>query len=519
MVPIHGLTVMISMFMSRQVLCNEDFSATNGLGLLLKEKNVSIHRNSDHNRIGVRILGVTDLAAIAAELEEIGEIFADLTNLQILKNNESKIATTINVIITQINYFFGDQKKTTFVHSRLIGTEPAVDKEKYNCTLEFPKISKDNFIAIKNEIQVLLNNIDLTTLKLDAKSTQLKEFLSILYHILDIAADNRHQLYDRELIVESLENGEIPNNLLVQLSLVKCIEAGALQKEYLNFCKRDTKGLVCEIDVATFRSAELYTILTPISYHNVRLVAETKNKIFAIDHSGHIGLLDCGEINNVLFNPDDEFYKSDVYCTFKTYDNPCMTAIKDDDQSKIITKCNFTSETPELVTRTLEGILIMNHDKNVVIREYGNVKSQKLTITNKAPVLIKTMYPLSVHSNELELTINPLKDITERKITYTRYSDDFIDKIVKEAAKHDFLEDVDISDYILLVLAAIVTFIFPITCGMCLYCIKSSELYQRFKESRASKAIQEINEERKNFLQNKKIIKGVKNLRSKSQSN
>jgi hypothetical protein len=173
-----------------------------------------------------------------------------------------------------------------------------------------------------------------------------------------------------------------------------------------------------------------------------------------------------------------------------------MIAINTDNRNDILKFCNFTVEIPELVTRKMYGTLIMSHEQNIVIREFSNIRNQKSTLANKMPVLIKSKYPINIHSNDIELTINPLKGITERKIMYSKFSDEFIEKLVAAAKKHDFLEDVDITDYVLLILAAITTFILPITCGLCFYCIKSSELYQRFKESRMKKVMTELNEQR-----------------------
>jgi hypothetical protein len=123
------------MVLCKQIYCDDNFSEQNGLGLLLKERAIQIHKNSDHNRIGIRVNGVTDIEDIGHELDAIGELLSELREKEVLKA-ETKITKTIMLVIDQINYFFGDLRKTVSVHSRLIGTETPLP-DVYNCTLTF----------------------------------------------------------------------------------------------------------------------------------------------------------------------------------------------------------------------------------------------------------------------------------------------------------------------------------------------------------------------------------------------
>jgi hypothetical protein len=184
-----------------------------------------------------------------------------------------------------------------------------------------------------------------------------------------------------------------------------------------------------------------------------------------------------------------------------------MLSVTTNNYNGILKHCNFTSETPELITRTQEGILVMNHDKNLIIKEITDARNPKLTLSNKTPVLIQTPQPLVVQSSELEMTIYPSKTQVEQRITYSRLTEDFINKMVASALKHDFLSDIGISDYIVLCMAVVLTVILPVTCGLCITCVKSTEMYHRFKESRAGKALKSVSEQHKNFKENTRIIR------------
>jgi hypothetical protein len=484
----------------------DDFTGKENLGLLLKEKKISVNTHSEHSRIMVRVHGISNLTGIITVMGEIKPKLDELAGLETLKV-ENKITASISLLIRIIGGHFAEFEKLLSTYSKLIGTaEPPVEME-YKCNLTFPEITKEVMEAIRDEICVLLDNIDPNSVKFTKKGDNLKEFLNVLYLILEIVTDNKEQLREREKIVESLENSQISDALLTQLSMVNCIPEGELQKEYLVGCNKDKKGLICELDVATFRTSESYTVLTPINYKNVQLVAQHVDELFVLNSANHIGILDCGKYEKIPYNPDDEQVLLDSYCKYRNYDNECMLSITNNNYDGNLKHCNFTSETPELITRTQEGILVMNHDKNLIIKEITDARNPKLILSNKTPVLIQTPQPLVVQSSELEMTIYPSKTRVERRITYSRLTEDFIDKMVASAIKHDFLSDIGISDYIVLCMAIIITVVLPITCGLCITCVKSTEMYHRFKESRAGKALKNVSEQHKNFKENTRIIR------------
>jgi hypothetical protein len=484
---------------------NEDFNGQTDFGLLIQEKIIDIHKSSEHTRVGVRINGLQNLSEIENIIDEISDKIRDISILEVL-NSDSKIASTIKVVIESMNYQLGDIKKTVELYAKLIG-EDAAKTNYYDCNLEYPAVTKEVFENIKDQIFILLDNFDFSTLKIDVKASQLKEFLNILYLVNDVIADNRDQLHEREVTIITLENGLVPEFLLLELELVNCIKPGTLQKEYLNFCKRDTQGLLCEIDIAIFRNTESYTILTPISYSSARIVAENLNQVFALDHSGHLGVLDCGDLQRDPYDPDDEVILADTYCNFKLYNNLCSLALTTDDKNDLIKHCNYTIEVPELVTRTLFGILVMNSDKNLIIKEVNTAKNAKIMSPTKTPVLIRTNNPIYVHSKDLEITIKPLKEIIERKIVYSRYSDDFIQEMVSAARKHDWFQDLDYLDYMVLSSVLALIFIIPVVCGMCIICMKNTACCQRMQNLPFRKIFKAVDQGRKNFEMNSRIFK------------
>jgi hypothetical protein len=220
-----------------------------------------------------------------------------------------------------------------------------------------------------------------------------------------------------------------------------------------------------------------------------------------------MGLLACGNLDREINNPDDEIIMADNYCDFILYQNPCSLALNNDDQKEILKNCNFSAVVPELVTRTQNGILIMNTDKNLIIKELSETKRSKSTLSSKTPVLIRSNYPINIHSNELELTIKPLKKTVEFKVIYSRYKDDFIDGIVASALKHDILSEMNYLDYALIILALVLILTTPIVCCLCIRCIKGSEIYEKVKNSRARTIIKMVDTGRKNYKENKRMLK------------
>jgi hypothetical protein len=451
-----------------------------GLGLLVRGSRLQITKNSEHRRIATFIPAILDVNKVKASMKIIKDGTKEIFKTPAFSGTTSSMRTA-KKLAKEIAGNVNELEKSAELLAKLAGNEQDI-AEQYDCIVAYPPINATNFDLISLDFESLAGYLDSTKTAFTEKSTELKTTLDTLYLILDSISDNRKELEIRVTTALSLESSVIPPNLLNDIAKVNCIDSAKLDNYYLNYCMRTKSGLFCELDITIFKGMESFTHCPTVNYNGVQLVASDLNQLFAINSAGHLGLLDCGELNLTPMNPDDNVAKNEIFCDFDTYNNPCTTAITDNDETKILKSCNFTRTQPELVTRVEDGILIMSESDNLVIKEITKERQTVLTLPAKTPVLIRTKNDISITSEEMELIFATNKSAGDRLVKYTKFSPEFLKAMKLSAIKRDLINDLDFNDYTIISLAGVIIFLFPTTCALCWAACKRTDCYEKCKK-------------------------------------
>ena len=266
-----------------------------------------------------------------------------------------------------------------------------------------------------------------------------------------------------------------------------------------------------ELDLSVYRSTESYTKQIAVSYNGVQLIAEELSQMFVTDSHRQLGLLDCGDIKTYVFNPDDNPISTDLYCTFSPYENKCSLALQRDDFAQILAHCNFTFNEPELATRAKDGILIMNDNKPLTIREYGQNKKLKDTIPNRTSVFIATEYQLSIKTGGIDLIFEPVFNVSSRKIIYSYLTSEFINHMKWSTNARSLLTAIGVNEGLIKGILIVLAFLVPITLTMCGCYINSSQLCSIIRSSRATTIIKKVGTAKQNYQENKKFLRNLRN--------
>ena len=412
-----------------------------------------------------------------------------------LLNGAEKTITAIKKIITELSAFIDPNAKEV--------------THEYQCELIMPTLDAIGFKSLKEDINSLIAQLDLT-LAVDAMDKkELKNVIDVCYNIKDLLSETRKIVQERKILVNSLSNHVIPENLPTLLENKLCVPNGNFETLYINFCELTKYGLHCEIDLSLYKRTETYTRYTAVSYDGVQLVAEHVSQMFVKNSENQLGLLDCGDIKTLIFNPDDNPISTDLHCTFTAYDNPCGLALESNDLTKMLTHCNFTYTEPELATRTQSGLLIMNDNKILVIKEYGKDQKMKSTIPNKTPVLIITDLTVSISTGNIDLLFEPVFNVSERQILYTYLSPEFIKGMKWSAKMRGLFQNVGHNEILHLFTLIVLLIITPITIILCGLNIKNPACCRQLKMAKANKVVNKMGDVRANYKENKKLLKNI----------
>ena len=177
--------------------------------------------------------------------------------------------------------------------------------------------------------------------------------------------------------------------------------------------------------------------------------------------------------------PTTTLFQQIFYCTFSPYENKCSLALQRDDFEQILVHCNFTFNEPELATRAKDRILIMNDNKPLAIKEYGQNKKLKDRIPNKTPVFIATEYQLSIKAGGIDLIFEPVFNVSSRKIIYSYLTPEFINHMKWSAKDRSLLTAIGVKEGLIAGILIVLAFLVPITLTMCGCYINSSQLCSR----------------------------------------
>jgi hypothetical protein len=87
---------------------------------------------------------------------------------------------------------------------------------------------------------------------------------------MDLIVDSKLILEERAMIMSSLSNDVIPEEIYSLIALSGCGPTGQLEHHYINLCENFKSGLYCELDISIYKGVETYTKYVPINYENVQ---------------------------------------------------------------------------------------------------------------------------------------------------------------------------------------------------------------------------------------------------------
>ena len=210
---------------------------------------------------------------------------------------------------------------------------------------------------------------------------------------------------------------------------------------------------------------------------------------------------------------DDNDNVPDLFneCNYKHYENACIKAIEKDNFSIILKECNFTHVSAQPVWRTETGILIMDTEIKLTIQELNPIDNRlQAFLPNKFPVHIVSNKNLNIQFNDKHIVYTPIQTNAVTSIVYTYLSDEFILSMIKSADLIDFISDIEYIEYIDLIFLLLFIVLVPIILTLCCIGIKRSEIWVKCKESKAQKIYNRTRKISKNFSENKRMMKEMR---------
>ena len=397
--------------------------------------------------------------------------------------------------------------------SKFHNDQPITTKQ-YTCDLEFARIEPEFIQEYVTSIDTLIKPLDLTATYETFEKPETKDkynlFLTNILLIKNLVADLKNAIVERIKAMDNLANGKVPDDLIFMLQTKNCMPNGQLENLEINFCHKTSIGLFCELQINIYKSVQEYDKYIPVVYKGVQLRAESTDQLF-VKSGNNWGLIDCEENIDPEYDDNDNVIDLFNECNFKHYENACIKAIEKDNFSIILKECNFTHVSAQPVWRTETGILIMDTETKLTIQELNPIDNRlQAFLPNKFPVHIISNKNLNVQFNDKHIVYTPTQTNTVTSIVYTYLSDEFIQSIIKSAEYSDLISGLTTKEYIDLTFLLLFIILVPIILTLCCIGIKRSEIWEKCKESKAQKIYNRTRKISKNFSENKRMMKEMR---------
>ena len=112
--------------------------------------------------------------------------------------------------------------------------------------------------------------------------------------------------------------------------------------------------------------------------------------------------------------------------------------------------------------------------------------------------------------NDKHIVYSPAQTNTVTSIVYTYLSDEFILSMIKSAEYSDLISGLTTKEYIDLAFLLLFIVLVPIILTLCCIGIKRSEIWEKCKESKAQKIYIRTRKISKNFSENKRRMKEMR---------
>lgn len=469
-----------------------------GLGLIIPTGIIKVKKTDINSEIGLLYPTNITTSAFYTVLDKIERKMKEIEELPIMKlpKHVTTYKMDFETMKSNIEYI---RKIVQDVGSYT--DKNRVKEPNHHCQLIYESIKPADLEVLLEEITHFTSKFPKTSPTADENDF---EFISNFAHLRDSIDSTRTEYMDFITEINALAAHQIPSTLPFFLETLECIESGELEELRVNYCMKSKYGLYCELSLNAHKSFQYYTRYSPISYDGTTWEAENENQILLKSAASNWEILECTA-------EDDDYYDQDpladfLECKTKPFENLCMKNIETNNTEAILAHCNFTSqnEIPAII-RTELGVLVS--DQNAKIKELNpSDKNVKFILQQKAPVHIITSDLLFVSLNNKDIYLRPTKEGSERKITYTKFSEDFVTRMQKKAQNKEMLNEY-LEDYLIdTIFGIILVIIVPITLILC------GEKFKNYNCKNVLSRQEQEPEELRNYRQNRqRLNKNVNN--------
>ena len=267
-------------------------------------------------------------------------------------------------------------------------------------------------------------------------------------YLNDFSIVYEQRVSDMLASLEELTDGFYPEILFGNLirNCTYSINGDGEQYEVIA-CKGTTKGMRCQVEITQTINLRDYTRSYAVHYNGIAISGNSPHDIFA-------KTLDVKEIK--YLECSDEYSGDFTVCDEKKVPEPCKKYLELDDITNIIHYCNFTKSTPHVGTVLPHGgLLIQGHDRTELIS--GTNKLQ-----NKLPLVVYSPDILTIKEGDEDFIFAPAITVENLIIVESKISEKDIEKLKSNYEWKQMIKDVDLDEYIDLILIILQILLIPL---------------------------------------------------------
>jgi len=324
-----------------------------------------------------------------------------------------------------------------------------------------------------------------------------------LSRVLNVLQDSYHHIttLNEKIIryindLESLTSGHMSPSVSAYVQQSRCVAESEMDHIKVLSCRKNIKGLVCDLEVEIYESSQKYLLYRAVNYDGVEITIPDEH-ILVKSPNNKYGLLMCR----------DEPVETVNDCIFTPWSH--TSVLFSDDPVNALLLSNFSLSPPPLPVQTYDtGVLIMNSDVFIKSKTGTSTKD----VENKSPMKIRFDQSTSIVT-EIEQTVLEFKggnSATNLEIELTVYNSTSIDLMHEKALKDalDNFDWVNIMKYFGLVVQVAVLPVAFTSCSLSVFALIKSILSYR-KKQRKEKLENRYNL-RRNYELNKRVAKKVR---------
>ena len=294
---------------------------------------------------------------------------------------------------------------------------------------------------------------------------------------------------------EALTSGMLLPSINAYVQQSVCVESAKFDHLKLLSCRKDKKGLWCDLSVEIYEDSSIYMSYTGINYNGVEIELP-EDQTLVKSASGKYGLLHCRDEPDLIKD-----------CIFRPWSH--TTILFGDDPVKSLLESNFTLAPPPLPIQLHDTSVLVSNKDTVCKSKNGNIIKD---LENKAPMAIKfgAGFSIITDTEQTKLEFKGGMQGTNVEFEFSVYNATSIDLMRFKALQNarDALDWQTILRYASIVFQVIVLPIAFTSCSLSVYALVRSIIGYRKKKQKDK--INKKYDLRRNFEMNKRTAKKVR---------